>query len=482
MNEPSQTRRASTRDRRLPFRFSSVIETGLFLGIASLVNLYLFPNHYGFLNVSPHPFWLVVIMMSIRYGFREGVVCAGLTATVHGLFVILPEQGEYYFMTINLFSDFREPLLYLVVGGVVSGYTEHLLRRTEVVRARLRERQSELTESRARHRAAQEALQKLELRIAGQFNSMVDLFASLSETRRMRPEQIKTNLLEVLGTYLQVSDAVYCDIERNVPQVRHRFGESDRPSTPPDKDLVVEEVLQTGKVAHVGLFARSEDLARYEGSSLLAGPVISESGVVLGIVCIHKMPFLEYNPHSFKLFETILGWWGSVLEERLQMEEMQEKRVFNEELELYNFSYFWGRIFEEFRRSSRFSLPLSFSLIRIGRFTEVPEHRRKDLVRSLAQMIATDLSELEMASAYKTDDTIALTFPFLLAPDATERVDKISANIRGYALQPYAGSEDVLEIETVTADFQIGMTSCDELIAAAESQLGMSDETTAAQN
>ena len=58
--------------------------TGIVLGMALLVaiNFLWFSGNLGFAGVNPHPFWLLVLPMAARYGFKGGMVsgvAAGLT-------------------------------------------------------------------------------------------------------------------------------------------------------------------------------------------------------------------------------------------------------------------------------------------------------------------------------------------------------------------------------------------------------------------
>ena len=79
------------RQKRLKtFRLSSIVETVIFIVVAIGVNKIFFPSHHGFLNVHPHPFWVIVILIAIRYGFKEGLVCAGVAGATYSAFVLFP--------------------------------------------------------------------------------------------------------------------------------------------------------------------------------------------------------------------------------------------------------------------------------------------------------------------------------------------------------------------------------------------------------
>src|SRR5215211_7049524 len=68
------------------------------IGLALLValNVLVFPDHWGYLDIRPHPFWLIVIPVAVRYGRGPGYA-AGLLAALTYLALLLvappPEFG-----------------------------------------------------------------------------------------------------------------------------------------------------------------------------------------------------------------------------------------------------------------------------------------------------------------------------------------------------------------------------------------------------
>lgn len=453
------------------FRWSSVLETLLFMAVVLLFNYVIHPEDPGYLSVRPHPFWVIVLLISIRYVFRESILCALLAAGVYVFHILLLSGSTFYFSAISLYSDFKTPLLFLIVAGFISGYTQHLLERTQVLRRQLDERKQEIDVFKDRYRATAQALHQLETRIAGEFTGILDLFAELARTKQMDSAQIKNGLLEVLVRYLDVEQASYYDIERGRLIRRFSVGDGDGGGDHPDpaQDILLAEALRSPEVAHLGQFTREQDLEEYRGLGLLAGSLRNADGEVIGVASVEKMPFIEYNPHSFKLFGTILQWWGSVLDETVRLEELRARNVYNESLGLYNYSYFADRIAQEFERARRFSLPMSMALLRIDAFAEVEQLDR--LRTALALIINQNISELEMAACYTSDDLLAISFPIAMATDAEGKVRRIIAAIESFDLHPYRDGDRPLTLSWATADYEIGMASHRELIDRVERRL-----------
>ncbi len=58
-------------------RVSAIIETIIFLGILLFFD-YILGEGKHYTDVSPHPFWIIVLVISVQYGTAEGVIAVFL--------------------------------------------------------------------------------------------------------------------------------------------------------------------------------------------------------------------------------------------------------------------------------------------------------------------------------------------------------------------------------------------------------------------
>jgi polysaccharide biosynthesis protein PelD len=453
------------------FRWSSIVETLLFTTAILIINHLLHPQDPGYLSVQPHPFWIVVLLISIRYVFRESLLCAVIVAVAYISFVVFPGQTAYRFSAITLFADFKEPLLFLIVAGFLSSYTQHLLERTQVLRGQVIARNEDIADLRDRNLAAGQALRRLEGRIASEYTSILDLFAELAGTKQMSADQIKEQLLDILVRYLNVEEATYYDIERG--QLVRRFStiEGSAEAEAGAQDFLLTQALGTEEVVHLGQFSQQDDLERYQGLCLMAGALRNASGDPIGLISVEAIPFIDYNPHTFKLLGTVVEWWGTILEEAMRLKVLRSQSAFDEELGVFNYTYFANRVAQEFERTRRFSLPMSLVLLRIDGIDEIFPQKLGQLRYGLATIINQVISELEMVAIYKSDDLLAISFPIAMAEDAEKRVLEIISQIEAFAFRPYGDPQKPLSLSWAIADYEIGMESHEELIAKVEAQL-----------
>src|SRR5215218_6779966 len=87
----STTDEALTHRSILGLRVSALVETLLFLAIALLVDAWLGAGD-RFSDISPHPFCIIVLLVSTYYGTNEGLATAALCG-IAALAGHIPEQG-----------------------------------------------------------------------------------------------------------------------------------------------------------------------------------------------------------------------------------------------------------------------------------------------------------------------------------------------------------------------------------------------------
>jgi len=360
------------------------------------------------------------------------------------------------------------------LGGVVSDATGRYLSEIFVVKDKLTLRERQMDQLRDRFFASEETLKKLESRISSQFVSEMDILQSLTKSKQYKTVgQLEQDLLLVIQKYLH---AGRCRLFRVSGDrlVEKQFDGSDQSGvelTRPDQDLLLFECLRTKRIAYVEHVMGEGDFDRYRKQSILAGPILDLKGDVRLVVGVFELPFIDYNPSAFKLFETILGWWGTEMGEKKRVEELASRGVLNEQLGVYNYDYFLRRFREEFNRARQFSIPLSFGLVRINQFEQVAEEKKGDVLAILSKIMTQNVTELEMVANYHKQGVFACVFPVVGENAAEKRLANVVSEINDYAFTPYKSSEDQLSIAFGVKDFQIGMESADSLIAAVEKEV-----------
>src|SRR5436305_1676193 len=103
--------------RRTPLLAYLEIAVGFTLLVA--LNVLFFRDHWGYLDVQPHPYWLIVIPIAVRYGALPGYLAGSVAAILYLLFAA--SSGQPLFGGDLLSS---RPIIYsvlLLLAGAVFG-------------------------------------------------------------------------------------------------------------------------------------------------------------------------------------------------------------------------------------------------------------------------------------------------------------------------------------------------------------------------
>jgi hypothetical protein len=98
-------------------RLSALLEIIGFLAVTLAFSLILDAGN-RFFSVSPHPFWIPVLLASTYYGANEGIAAAILSATAL-LTGNLPEQGSNEDLSAWLLRVTAEPVIWFVAAIVL---------------------------------------------------------------------------------------------------------------------------------------------------------------------------------------------------------------------------------------------------------------------------------------------------------------------------------------------------------------------------
>ena len=108
--------------------FSYLIETIVLLAALTLINFIWVGDNPGFFGISPHPYWIVVIAISVKYELKQSLIAAFLSSLSYSVFLFLSHEispAEYF-----MFEAFKPVLLFMIfstlIGKVRSGQVQKL--------------------------------------------------------------------------------------------------------------------------------------------------------------------------------------------------------------------------------------------------------------------------------------------------------------------------------------------------------------------
>jgi hypothetical protein len=300
------------KDKRfLGIRFSAIIEIALFF-LALFIIAFLAGLPFNFFTTCPHPFWIIVILISAQYGTKEGLLAA-FAATIILLLGPLPEknalqdQFEYFFVIGNL------PLLLFVTAVILGELRMKHIRETN----RQRQLAIEAVEREQKVAEAYSSLKKikerLEIHIASETQTTmlaISAFKQLGLSGKEGIIQGAINLIKVLVAPEVFS--IYFLIDGELKRIAFEGDVDEKLYTDhfgPDS-MLFQDIVNKKRVLSVNAL----NFASLGKEGVLAVPIVaSEANEVRGMIIIEQMPFLRLRTTTIETLHMIGEWVGTAL-------------------------------------------------------------------------------------------------------------------------------------------------------------------------
>ena len=458
-------RTAGGADQRPAFVATELLEA--FLGVALVAGIAAaIPGRWGLLEIQPHPLWLVVLAIAIRYGVPAGYVGGASAAGAYCLLLWL-RPGEHHQMPSP--HELLQPFL-LFVGGVITselvqGQQRRLLR-AEQNRQVVAESLEKATE---RYQALQEVQGELEKRIVGQTASVTTLYEAAKQLSTLDTGALCTATVNLVVSFLEAQAcALYLErdgqlqLQAGVPAVqpgRSRVLDREQP--------LVSQALHGRQVATIRELLLQRGAPAGEGEPIMmAGPLLDGAGRVRGVVVIERLPFLKFSPTSVGIFILVLDWASAALRNADAHTEMREQASINEHTGAFAPAHTLDLLRREYLRSRRYHLPLSVIAVRIRQFSSVSRatESRAATIESLESLLRQHLRVVDLLGQTGDPDTFALILPLTGIDDAQRVAQRIRSDIQAHTPQ---GAVGLLTACTGVATFSLTLTGPEELLSLA---------------
>jgi len=311
-------------------RLSAIYETLIFLVVVTLAS-FIFGDGDRFINVSPHPFWIIVLTVTVQYGTNEGIM-ASLLATLFLYVWNVPEIKFNQSLFEYRLSLAANPIMWIAA----STFLGEIRMRQEADRDRLKKEADEAIEQADTIAYAYETLRDkkegIEMRLAGQVRSLATAYNALKSLESMNPAQIFLSMTEFIEQTIQPTkfsvfafddngfEASVCEGWSDRENYSRRFG-LDHPLT---QALLSRKRMVTA--------VNADDELILDGEGVLACPIIDkESQKIYGMLKIEELPFEDMSVSNIEICSTICGLIGTTFANAKKFQFMVDNTVYSGE-------------------------------------------------------------------------------------------------------------------------------------------------------
>jgi hypothetical protein len=320
-------------------RAVALLELGLFLLVALVIDA-LFGNGNRFWNVEPHPFWIIIILLSVQYGVAAGLI-AVLASTLALLLFNLPDQRVDQDTYSWLYEVALNPLMWLVAAALIGELRmRHIRERDELHEQvdEIAERERAITES---YDTVRQFKENLELRIAGQMRAATETYRAAQALEKLHPNDVMHGIEDLMRSALSPKKCSIFLLENNLLEERLVSGWDDRESFARSFDpshRLFQRVIGGQETLSI---INAEHQVVMGDQGVLTTPIIDKnSGQVLGMLKIEQMPFTELNLQTIETFRAIGEWAGMAVLNAMQYQEALQSSVINPQSKLMTPGYF----------------------------------------------------------------------------------------------------------------------------------------------
>ncbi len=420
MNNQKQTIYISDRDllsktgqypKYLGIRVSAWKELAVFFVITILLALTL-GRHDLFFSVCPHPFWIIVILLSVQYGTNEGLVAA-CAATVILLLGHYPEkslfQDKYsYFLSIAL-----NPILWFVSAAILGEIRlRHIRERDRLKEIALEADSREKTISEA-YNQLKAVKEKQDIKIASEMQTALMAYEALKNLETMDLDSILKGGLELMkGLIFPEKCSLYLlESDQLMRIAQEGWSANDMKSIIyPSNSRIFQEVIGNQKTISV---LNEDEKMILANEGLLAAPIKSSinPSAVFGMLKVEALPFLRLRLNTIQILRQIGEWVGTAYEAFQAKTRAERDSFIDEKSQLLSSRYLEHQ--KEFlgNLGRRLKINLVIFYVSVRPPEGISSSEKIQVMQLFRKAVSENLRTVDQAFEYKKED---LEFAILL--------------------------------------------------------------------
>ncbi|ABK45470.1 hypothetical protein Mmc1_2979 [Magnetococcus marinus MC-1] len=379
---------------------SALIEIALFFALVFSIDFGLFDGS-RFAQVAPHPYWFIVIVISVQYGTTEGLLAA-ISATVALRSWNIPQPTFNQEVFDYLLLLMRQPMMWLMAAVLMGELRTRQKRFQLELRDALletREREQRITEAYNRVNRTKEML---ETRAAGQMRTVVSSIQAAKAVEQQEPALVMNGAADIVAQVLNPKKFSLFALDKGGLKMRISRGwdgdERFKTSLPESSALYQRVVGQHEFLSVV----KSDQRDALDGEGMLVGPLLSkETGTVSGVMKLEELGFMDLNVSTVENFKALCEWIGTSLDNANRYQNAKSDSVLNHEHQLFSFGFFPKQVqlFTSLARRLKFEVCLV--IIRLENADDLNLEERRKVPPVLSEALRTVMRNTDMAFDYE---------------------------------------------------------------------------------
>lgn len=290
-------------------RVSALVEGSSFFAIALLIDS-IMGDGARFSSLLPHPFWAILLLISVQYGAKEALLCA-LAASACLLIGNMPPQDinensyDYIFRVIHL------PILWVSTGAILGAIRSRHLHEKKRLDEKLvytETMNDTITQAYQHLRRAKEGL---ELRLAEEQHSSIVVYEAAKALETIDQRKLLKAVKNIVSTTLKPAKfSIYAAQPMGLESIAcHGWNNEEQYALSfPVNSPLYNSIMVEKRVVCV---VNEEDERVLARQGILAGPIIdSQTKEIFGMLKIEETGILSVGMRSVEIFKVLCEWIG----------------------------------------------------------------------------------------------------------------------------------------------------------------------------
>jgi hypothetical protein len=333
------------------------------------------------------------------------VVAAILASALLLLGGHVPQQQLDEDMYAYMFQLSLRPVLWLLTAVVLGELRQRQTKEQEELRealAHAQEREEKIAESYAWVR---EQKQTLELRIAGQFRSVMDVYKAAKSIEKLDPKDVAAGIEDLVAAVLHPTkfSLFRVDKEGMVASLMHGWASDDGYA----RRFDALHPLYQQMMAHQQVLcaANHEHERVLAGEGVLAGALVDEpTGEMIGMLKIEAMAFTELSISTLEAFRSVCDWVAMALMNADKYQQAKTSSVVNPDHQLLTSSYFKRHTDYISSLAKRLNFNVAMVVVRMVDAQKLEASVRNQAAQKLSHAADKILRSVDLAFDYQEAD------------------------------------------------------------------------------
>lgn len=292
-------------------RLAALIEMVLFFSVAMMVDLGL-GDGSRFFDVSPHPFWIIVLLITVQYGAKEALVCALLSSAVL-LVDNLPPQEVTETIYDYMLKIMVIPFLWISAATILGGIRTRQLSERSGLRDNIAHTDEQAKTITQAYKRLMQQKENLERRLAEELHSSVTVYRAAKSLETIDRRDVAVAIKNIMLTTMNPDKFSLFELDQHrlTAQLCHGWDKDEPHSRSFAQESSLFQAIAVQK--KIVCIVNHEDEHLLAGEGMIAGPIIdAATNEVFGMLKIETHGVMGLSMRNIETFRILCEWVGMV--------------------------------------------------------------------------------------------------------------------------------------------------------------------------